>query len=383
MLARHIVTVVFLALASIATAESAPVRLLLPPTIYATPGVEANLYLENVVLVVNPANYIFDVDCGRGIQQAERWTYTPTEAEVGQYTLTVRVLNQANQVIAEGNSMVVVTSAATVKDKTVTALIIGDSLTHASVYTQTLIDFCTQPDTPALALVGSHAPKEDKTNRHEGYGGWTAVKFATHYSDAPRDAPYKERPSPFMYKNEAGEVGLDFPRYCAENNGDSAPDIVTIFLGCNDTFGAKDETIEERIDAMFGHMDALIGMIHGYSPATKIGLIAPVPPAASQDPFGQNYKSGQTRWHYRRNQHRTVERMTETYGNREAENLSLIPAYVNLDCYQNYPQVTVPANSRTDVTITRLNNGVHPAAAGYRQIGDSISSWLVAMLAEG
>lgn len=370
-----------LSFAGLVGAESAPVRLAIPTTIYATPGVEANLYLDNVVLVLNVANYAFDIDCGVGIQQADRWTYTPKAEEVGSYALTLRVINQSNAVIAEGSSTVVVTDPATLKDRAVSALVIGDSLTHASIYTQALVDFCATDDTPVLTLIGSHAPKDDKRNRHEGYGGWTAARFATHYTEAPRDAPYKERPSPFVYKNEAGEIGLDFARYCAEVNGGVAPDVVTIFLGCNDTFSAKDDTIEGVIDSMFGHMDALIAQIHGVNPATKIGLLAPVPPTVSQDAFGANYKNNQTRWQYRRNQHRVVERMAETYGGRDGAHISLIPAYINLDCVRNYPTSTGPANSRNDVEVTRQNNSVHPAGTGYLQIGDSVYGWLIGTLA--
>ncbi len=373
--------IVALAVASLSYAESPSVRLTMPTAIYATPGVESNLYLDNVVLVMNSANYAFDVDCGVGFQESERWTYTPKVEEVGTYALSLRVIDQSNAVVAEGSTTVVVTDPATLKDRAVSTLVIGDSLTHASVYTQSLLDFCAQPDTPALTLVGSHAPKDDPANRHEGYGGWTAARFATHYTDAPRDAPYKERGSPFIYKNDAGETGLDFARYCADNNGGIAPDVVTIFLGCNDTFNAKEEGIEDAINTMFTHMDTLVAMIHGFSPTTKIGLIAPVPPTVSQDAFGANYKNNQTRWQYRRNQHRVVERMAATYGGREAENLSLIPAYVNLDCVHNYPTTTGPANSRTAIEVTRQNNSVHPAGTGYQQIGDSVYGWLLATLA--
>jgi lysophospholipase L1-like esterase len=383
MLVCRALPLVLLAMASMAVGETPSVRLLMPNTIHATPGVECNLYFENVVLVINAANYVFDVDCKRGIQQSERWTYTPTAEEAGSYPLTLRVLDQSNAVVAEGSTTVLVTDGAPLKDRAVSALVVGDSLTHASVYTRALLDHCAQPNSPALTLVGSHAPKEDKANRHEGYGGWRAVTFATRFTDAPRDAPYKEKPSPFIYKNEEGETGLDFARYCVENNGGKAPDVVTIFLGCNDTFGAKDDSIEAAIDTMFIHMDALVAMIHGLNPATKIGLIAPVPPTASQDAFGRNYKNGQTRWQYRRNQHRVVERMTETYGGRESENISLISAYVNLDCVRNYSSDTAPANSRTDVMVSRQNNGVHPAGTGYMQIGDSVYSWLLGILAAG
>ena len=367
--------------AAAAQAEPGAVRLIMPPALYAAPGIEANLYFENVVLVVNPANYAFDVDCEKGIQQAERWTFTPTADDAGTFPLTLRVRDGANTIIAEGTTSLVVAPAGAGKGQPVSMLLIGDSLTHASIYSQTLLDHAATPEAPALTLVGSHAPKDDPANRHEGYGGWTAARFATHYTDAPRDAPYLERPSPFVYKDEAGAIGLDFARYCAENLGGAPPDVVTIFLGCNDTFGAVDETIEATIDTMFAHMDALIAMIHGLHPETRIGLIAPVPPAASQDAFGANYKNGQTRWQYLRNQHRVVERMSATYGGREPEHISLIPAYVNLDCHRNYAAAAEPANAQTETAIPRQNNGVHPDAPGYRQIGDSIYAWLLAGLA--
>ena len=381
MLLRNGLSLCILFAALAATAEPGPVRLVLPPVVYAVPGVEANLYFENVVLAVNPANFVFDVDCEKGLQQAERWTFTPAAGDVGQYPLSLRVIDQDNAVIAEGSSTLAVTPADAARERAVSLLAIGDSLTHASIYTQTLLDHCAQPDTPALTLVGSFVPTDNPLNRHEGYGGWTAERFATYYTGAPHDAPYKERPSPFVYKNGDNPPELDFVRYCEENNGGKAPDAVTIFLGCNDTFGAKDDTIETTIDGMFTHMDALIGMIHGMDETTRIGLIAPVPPAATQDAFGANYKNGQTRWQYLRNQHRLLERMAETYGGREAENLSLIPAYINLDCVRNYPAVTAPANARSEAEIPRLNNGVHPSGAGYQQIGDSIYAWLLAQLA--
>jgi lysophospholipase L1-like esterase len=73
--------------------------------------------------------------------------------------------------------------------------------------------------------------------------------------------------------------------------------------------------------------------------------------------------------------------MVETYGGHEAEGLSLIPAYINLDCRVNYPTGEVPANARTEATVPRIYDSVHPNASGYQQIGDSIYVWLLASLA--
>ena len=43
------------------------VKLLLPERIYAVPGVEINVYFQNIVTVINPDNYVFDVDCKKAV----------------------------------------------------------------------------------------------------------------------------------------------------------------------------------------------------------------------------------------------------------------------------------------------------------------------------
>lgn len=87
------------------------VYLTLPPAIDCVPGVEANVYFDNVTLVVNPANCAFDVACDKGMQQAERWTFTPTEKDVGEYPFTLEARDQTNVVIATARSTVKVAPA--------------------------------------------------------------------------------------------------------------------------------------------------------------------------------------------------------------------------------------------------------------------------------
>jgi hypothetical protein len=89
-----------------APALAGPVRLILPPIIYAVPGIEANLYLDNVVLVLNRSNYAFDVICDKGILLAERWTFTPQPKDVGEYPIEVAVRDKSNTVIARARSLV-------------------------------------------------------------------------------------------------------------------------------------------------------------------------------------------------------------------------------------------------------------------------------------
>ena len=153
---------------------------------------------------------------------------------------------------------------------------------------------------------------------------------------------------------------------------------MTIFLGPNDIFGANDDTIEPTIDTILKHYDELIAMARSASPKTTIGALLPVPPAASQDAFGSNYAAGQTRWQYKRNQHRLVERMLEKYGSKKVAGVEIVPTHLNLDCAYNYPAESVTPNAHATEKIARQNNGVHPSSAGYNQIGDSLYAWLKA-----
>jgi len=354
---------------------SNPIRLNLPPVIHAVPSIEINVYFDNICLVLNPNNYAFDVHCNKGKQQRERWTFTPTEQDVGDQTLSIEVRDDQNQIIARAETIVRVVPANSGDGQLFSLLCIGDSLTHASVYPARILERSAPAGNPKLELIGSHWVSPGPV-RHEGYGGWTALRFATHFGETARTGEYSKRGSPFLYLQADGKPKLDFLQYCQDVNAGKSPTHVTIFLGPNDIFSFHDETVEAGIDTMLTHYDQLIEMIRKSSPSTRIGLMLPVPPAATQDAFGSNYASGQTRWQYKRNQHRLVEKMLERYGRRDSELIDVIATHVNLDCVHNYPNSPVPANARSSEMIIRQNNGVHPAESGYGQIADTVYAWM-------
>lgn len=370
---------------------SGKVRLVLPEFIQAVPGVELNLYFDNVCLVINPANYVFDVTCSQGMQQAERWSYTPKADDANDYPFVLEIRDESNTVIARAKSTLQVVAANAGATEKKTVLMIGDSLTAWSIYPQHLLDMCQGESNPKITLVGSHQPeykprtaKISEWVRHEGYSGWRTDTFTTRFTGIARTGLDRRSNcgSPFIYVEAEGKPKLDFGRYCREYNNGNVPDFVTLFLGCNDTMFAKDENIEATIDGMLEHYDLLLEMILSDNKDTRIGVIMPVPPAATQDAFGTIYKSGLTRWQYKRNQHRTVERIIERYGGREEESISLIPAYANLDTFNSYPRALLPTNAHSPQKVERLHNGVHPSKEGYFQIGDSIYCWIKACLSQ-
>ncbi len=145
-------------------------------------------------------------------------------------------------------------------------------------------------------------------------------------------------------------------------------------------FGANDDNLEARIADILAAADVLIAAFRQAAPNAIIGVGLVTPGAASQDAFGANYACGQTRWQYKKNQHRLNQAMLQKFGQSADPLLSLIPTHVNLDCENNFPKTTEPVNVGNDAQITRLSNGVHPAPAGYRQIGDTFYAWMKAQL---
>jgi len=361
-------------------------RMIVPPRIFAVQGVEMSLYFDNVLLHPNSDQLMYDVDCGFGAQQEERWVGSPREGLIGDVGLTLRILTPEMEVVQEATTMIECVDPAAGAGEAITVLCVGDSLTAASAITGRVVQLFTADEGLEATLIGESGPGGDTGNRHEGYGGWTFSRFVTAWdAEDKKEVGGRMRRvrSPFVFKDEGQEEpALDFQRYLDANNGGQAPDFITIMLGCNDTFSATEEDIEEKIDAMFAYADTLIAAMRVAAPDTEIALLTLVPPAASQDAFGTNYTCGQTRWQYVRNQHRVVEREYETYAGREAEGLFIVPTHVNLDTVWGFPRSSVPANAHADATVSRMTNGVHPATAGYYQIGDSIYCWIKSRMAK-
>lgn len=361
------------------------VRLVLPPVIYATPDVECNLYFDNAVLTTSVDNYAFDVKCDIGLQMSERWAVTPTNGEAGDHPIVVEIRDKANQLVARGESIVRVELPPRKVDQPMTLLIVGDSLTEASIYPQQIVDLASSGGVDWLELIGTRGPKNMPPTgdvKHEGYSGWTANAFTLFSGPLARSGYYKRGAtgSPFIYESADGVKKLDFARYCADVNDSKCPDLVTIGLGTNDVFSANDGNIEVELGKMFEHYDAVVQLIRTACPETRIGVQLTTPPSTSEDGF-RNYRGAgkQTRWQYRRNQHRLVEQLLAHYSGRENENLYVIPTYLNLDAAHNFPTARERKSARSKEFVVRVVNGAHPTEAGYKQIGDEIYAWVVTM----
>ena len=355
-------------------------KLVLPEVIYAVPGVETNIYFENVFFCINPDNFIFDADCPKGRNYQHRWSFIPAENEVGTYPLSLTVIGE-NGTVAKGETKIVVAPANAGKGKNISILMVGDSLTDATVYPTRLHALVKGENNPQMKMIGSHCGGSRAVApggvAHEGYGGWAWSTFLTQFNDNSTITDPKKKfyaKSKFLVEKN-GKPEFDLQSYVNQYNDGKMPDFITIQLGVNDVFGASDLSIYDTLAGIEKNMDALIAAFRKAAPDAVIG-VGLVTAGAKQDAFGANYKNGQTAWQYKKNSFMLNQLMIQKFQKNQDKKLFLIPTPVNLDCSNNFPAKTEPVNNGNPSMVLRQSNGVHPAETGYIQMGDTYYAWL-------
>ena len=341
-------------------------RLTLPPTGYAVVGSEMNVFFDNLVLTEKPEDLRFDVTSELGTSDKSHWFVTPTAAQIGRHDWQVTVA-RGGQTIAQGRMNWIVSPDKVNIDREISLLIVGDSLTHATIYPNDLSKRLTESGV-RWKMLGTHRPPNALPGVvHEGYGGWTWNRFLTHFEPNPDpDKTKRKHSSPFVFQVD-DKPQFDVGRFIHEFCADQPPDFVIFKLGINDCFGANPNELaktDEQIDGVFKQAEILIKAFRDAAPKAELGICLTTPGNARDAAFVANYKDRYPRWGWKRIQHRLVERQLKQFGGRETDNVQIIPTELNLDIVGGYP----------------LDNAVHPNEVGYHQIAASIQAWLMSRL---
>lgn len=403
-------------------------ELVLPPKIYASPNYDCNVYLEHLTLEDHDL-YNFDITCTKGWHRKRGWwwKFKADGTEAGTYPITVSSHDKQSGkqlAVASGN---VICPSPSAKSGAINILTIGDSLLAAGAITQQLLDMSVS-DVMKVNLIGTRGTG---LNKHEGRGGWTINDYTTagrtYYQftvsgvtelPAINATTYTVGSSVLMVQEVAISSGsgtilcnlvsgsaptgngtltksnaasgdstiafsavtaasgnpfwngsaVNFANYLSVNSF-SAPDIVFIQLGVNDTFGlTSDSAVESFTTTAFANLDTLINSIKAVNATIKVAVCAP-PVYASQDAFGENYACGQTAWRAKRNIVTYNKKLYERYKNQEASRVYVVGSGVSVDTLNNFPYAIRPVNAFNTDTVYMQTNAVHPAKAGYQQIG--------------
>ncbi|MCB1227948.1 MAG: SGNH/GDSL hydrolase family protein [Verrucomicrobiales bacterium] len=356
-----------------APAQQPDLALTLPPAIHAVPGVPLRLFYDNLVLTEKPEAFRFEFDCPVGTAEQRAWRIEATDDQVGTHPIRVTVRDANGTPLASAETRLQVAPRQAGAGRPLRLLIIGDSLTNASQYPNEMARWFAEPGNPNVTFLGTHHPSSAQPNvSHEGYGGWTWAAFLTRWNPqaaAPAAGPVKRATSPFLFAREGEPPVFDLPRYFRESCDDQPPDVVTFLLGINDCFSANPDdpkAIDTKIDGVLAQADQLLAAFHAAAPQATLAVGLTTAPNARESGFEANYKGRYHRWGWKRIQHRLVQRMIDHLANRESEGIHLVATELVVDPVEGYPE----------------NNGVHPNAHGYAQIGTAFYSWIKAWCAD-
>ncbi len=319
------------------TATAGDIQLTLPPIVYATPDVQMSLYHDNLVLTETPEKYRFEITSDVGKNEALRWSVKPSDANVGDHSIEVKVKDDSGTVLESGRTTLRVSPRKSGEGKSLRLLIVGDSLTHATIYPNEIANLLSRPGNPKWTMLGTHHRASAlPTVNHEGYGGWKWSDFLTKYTvptpGVTAGPLARKATSPFIFPSADGKTGVfDLPRYFKEHSDGVPPDVVTFLLGINDCFGADPNSPDKKINEVLDQADKLLAEFHKAAPKALLAVGLTTPPNSRQAGFTANYQDKYPRWGWKRIQHRLVQRMLERLSGRESEGIHLVPTELNLD----------------------------------------------------
>ena len=337
--------------------------LVLPPKIYAVEGKSIALYYDNLVLTKDSSKCQFSTSCEIGHAESGRWVLDGDDLTPETYPLTVTMTDESSNSFEASTEVIV--SAPQSPINPLSLLIVGDSLTHASHYSNCIAEHLNQLEGLQWKMLGTHQPSTAaKGIRHEGYGGKTWSWFLEHHEPEP-DGTHRKRSSPFVFMQSNGQPKLDLKKYFQQTSGGEKPDVITILLGINDCFTASanpDKLAAKKIEALFENADRLVQEFRKACPNAKIGLCVTPPPNRRPEAFVASYQQKYPREGWTQVLQQLQKEQIRRWGHSECDHVSLIPIHLNLDTTAGYPET----------------NAVHPNKIGYRQIGDSIYAWICA-----
>lgn len=374
-------------------------KLMLPETIYAVPGIESCIYFRNVIDSAVPEAYAYEVFCDRGTQEKSRWVWTPGEEDAGRsFELELRLFNDYGMAVS-GKTRIVVADLPADPERKITLALLADSGVGCK-YAEHLLAVMRSGGFPNYTPVGSHAghgrAPEPGGIAHDGYGGFSWNCFLSRWLYSEEELPQAQNEAERQQMQSFGIVKLpksdwrlhspllrlenekkilDIPGWLARINGGKEPDFIVIELGGNDMFCCRAEDLDARVAEVMGHAGTLLRELRRNAPGSVIGVASSLL-GCSQDGFGANYGCRQSEYQFRRSIHRYNRELTELIRGMGDSKTMIIPLHQAIDPENSYLAADLPAHARTERKVRRQTNALHATQEGGSQLGDALYCWL-------
>lgn len=358
-------------------------RLFIPEKIYASVRRECNIYFNNIITSINPEKYFFEVECNLGRTDSDRFRVTPTEENIGDHPLILKIYDDSGLIAQQELTLTVAPEISS--EKEFSLLLIGDSQTVAEGYPDQLHALFKTEKNISCRMVGTNAANYTVPVKngavHEGYGGWGWRTFFQKYDieeNDNNDGLHPRNPavrnSRFLFPDGDG-FKFDFAQYCQKYNSGKFPDYIIIMLGTNDVFCCKSdrEVDTEWKNNIYPYIKKMIAEFRRCNPSVKIAFNTVTTGAASQDAFGKSYQTSYNMRRWRLNLYRyhlKLQRAAKKF------NIDLVPVHTAIDCKNGFPFEEENLNMNNDKKVLRLCNGVHPSRTGYNQIADCVFAYI-------
>ena len=375
--------------------------LTLPEIIYAVPGIESNIFFENVVDCANINAYAVEVKSKAGKQFCNRWAWTPNAEDAGKnYELELTLFNDHGKVIS-GKTRICVAKEPADRSKAIRLALLGDSLLLCK-YPEHLRDTMIKNGFVNYVPVGSYTPSGEKPKKgdmaHDAYGGFTWSDFITRWRysakalagvqdkaereqmlalgviNVPKSQDYRQR-SPLLHL-ENGKPVLDIPNWFKRINNGNAPEVIIIELGGNDVFDVSASNLDKQIAKVMKNVRILLAELRKHAPDTLIGVTTGQLGAA-QDAFGFNYGCMQSAYQYRRNIQRYNREISKLIKELKDPAIELIPIHQSIDPLNSYIKQSHKVSKRSKTKTMMYDNALHPNLEGGYQVGDAIYCYLI------
>ena len=375
-------------------------KMMLPEVIYAVPGIETNVYFENIVDSATPRAYAFEVKCAKGVFGEKRWSWIPAKEDAGKsFDFEVRLFNDYGMV-ASSKGKVVVANEPADRRKNITLALLAASGVNCG-YPAHLLSVMREAGFVNYTPVGNHSgggrPVVKGGVAHDGYGGFSWESFLNRWYYSAEELPLAQNeaekeqmraigvrnlPKSQAYRLRSpllrvvnGKRVLDIPAWLKKINQGKAPDFILIQLGGNDMFGAMAHNMDAKCNAAISNARKILAELRKHAPNATIGLMTGAL-GCGQDGFGANYGSFQSQYQFRRNMMTYNRALDALVKELKDPKLKLIPIHQSIDPENSYITKSSPAHARTKKKITRDANALHPTKEGGYQLGDAIYCWL-------
>ena len=320
----------------------------LPSVIYSVVGHENNIYFWNILKCSNVNDYTIRVggaNYGSGIKNlGDRVWMKPTSVKTQGLSFKVYKNNQLLKEKTTTIKMIADTQPTGIK-----AMFIGDSMVANGYSIAELKNMLGDNITLYGTRQGGKNDSSDtlRTIYHEGRSSWHSGEYLSKQT--------KNGVSNAFYNPDTS--AFDFNYYMTNNPSFSDVTDVILQLGNNDVdYLTKEQYVE--------NMQTLVDNIKSYNSNINVYVCIPSSPVNDGYAFGvRNY----TDINY-------VKDKIFDYGKalmEQIQNANIIPIYLNLDNYNDFPKTTVARSDRNPETYEVCNDNVHPSKYGFYKFADT------------